>query len=351
MSAAPEDDKDKASTTTTRYDAHAKEAELRAASEAWDIATTLSETARDEDIPLIDLSSATSKQLRHACTKVGFYYLVGHGISATLRKETFAAIRDFYNLPQHVKETLRMDRQGFPVGGVGYLPYHHRKLPTRKKGNANEAFIVKRQTGKTVSIRLEDNQWPAETVLPGFQRTIMAYANAMEQLALKLLPLYAAALDLDTHFFDEAFTSPCYRLRMTKYPPVQAYEADEFGIAPHVDTSFFTILDQDSPGLVIYCEQRQCWLKAPLVEGALIVNTGELLRQWTNDVFVSVKHFANHNVTTESSATPRFSIPFFFNANADYCMHCIPTCCSLDSNPPKYPPFSYEESQAIAQGE
>ena len=344
------------------YDAHAKEAALRAASESWDTTHVDRTAARnnddddddnndDDEIPRIDLRHAEHQvvqQLRRACTHVGFYYLLGHGISDQQRSEIFAAVREFHNLPSNVKEKLRMDRQGFPVGGVGYLPFHHRKLPTRKKGNANEAFIVKRQTGKTVNIDLQDNQWPSEAVLPGFREKVIAYANAMEQLALKLLPLYAKALDLDPQFFDEAFTRPMYRLRMTKYPPVQAYEAEEFGIAPHVDTSFFTLLDQDSPGLVIFSEQRKCWIQAPLVEGALIVNTGELLRQWTNDMFLSVKHFANHN--TELGASPRYSIPFFFNANADYRMHCIPTCCSEDC-PPKYPPFSYEESQAIAQGE
>jgi isopenicillin N synthase-like dioxygenase len=89
------------------------------------------------------------------------------------------------------------------------------------------------------------------------------------------------------------------------------------------------------------------------MKDAIIVNTGELLLQWANDHFLSVKHFANHNLSPSSSnekPTSRYSIPFFFNANSDYRMHCIPTCCS-GSNPPKYPPFSYEESQALAQGE
>jgi len=350
------------------YDPHAKEAHLRAESEAWDTShVELADTV--EDIPSIDISAyeevdqsaaatlleSIVEQLRHASTHVGFYYLLGHGVSADQMKRMFAAVRAFHNdCPADEKEALRMDRPDWPVGGVGYLPLHHRKLPTRKKGNANEAFIIKRQSGK-VNINLDkDNQWPAEDALPGFRGEVKAYADCMEQLALKLLPLYARALDLDPDFFAQAFTSPMYRLRMTKYPPIQAYEADEFGIAPHVDTSFITILAQDSEGLIIYSEKRKCWLRAPLVEGAFIVNTGELLRQWTNNRFVSVRHYANRNVSSNScsdvSPRPRYSIPFFFNANADYRMQCIPTCCSPD-NPPKYPPFSYSESQAIAQGE
>jgi len=362
------------SSSSTQYDGHAKETSLRTEAEAWD--TNQIHVARPEDIPRIDVSDylllddddndndvkekaieSIVEQLRYACTHVGFYYLTGHGISDDQMKRIFAAVQEFYNLPMKSKEALRMDRPEFSIGGVGYLPLHHRKLPTRNRGNVNEAFVIKRQSGRT-KIDLQDNQWPGEDVLPGFQEIVTSYVDTMERLALRLLLLYARTLGVDSHYFDPAFTSPMYRLRMTKYPPVSTTtdnEAnDQYGISPHVDTSFLTILAQDSEGLVIYSEQRRCWLRAPMVEGAFIVNSGELLRQWTNDTFISVKHFANNNDNNNnrdgSHNPPRYSIPFFFNANADYRMHCIPTCCN-DSNPPKYPPFSYEESQAIAQGE
>ena len=133
---------------------------------------------------------------------------------------------------------------------------------------------------------------------------------------------------------------------MTHYPPVAGKPEDEFGIAPHVDTTFCTILAQDSPGLTIYSERRQCWIKAPLLEDAFIINSGELLKIWTNHRFKSVKHFANNNTGDNS----RYSIPFFLNANTDYAMTCIPSCCSED-NPPTYPSISYAQSQAVAQGE
>ena len=133
---------------------------------------------------------------------------------------------------------------------------------------------------------------------------------------------------------------------MTRYPPVKNREEREFGIAPHVDTTFFTILAQDGEGLVIYSEQRQCWIQAPMLEDAFIVNTGELLRQWTNDRFISVKHFASNNFSSHD----RYSIPFFFNATSNYRMACIPTCCGAD-NPARYPPVSYLESQGVVQGE
>jgi len=82
------------------------------------------------------------------------------------------------------------------------------------------------------------------------------------------------------------------------------------------------------------------------LDGGLVVNSGELLKQWTNDEFLSVKHFANNT----DGVNPRYSVPFFFNANSDYPMACVPTCTGPD-RPKKYPTVSYAQSQGVVQGE
>mgnify|MGYP000330196770 CR=1 FL=1 len=100
---------------------------------------------------------------------------------------------------------------------------------------------------------MSDNQWLPEELLPGFRTTVESYAKIMQNLALKLLPLYAAALDLDPHFFDKAFQHPFWRLRMTHYPnQPEGDDLGKVGIPPHVDTTFMTLLLPDSPGLVIF---------------------------------------------------------------------------------------------------
>jgi isopenicillin N synthase-like dioxygenase len=215
-------------------------------------------------------------------------------------------------------------------------------LPERAKGNLNEAVLFKQDR----ALRLADNPWLPEAVLPGFQAVVESYAAQVERVAMALLPVYAVALDRSPDFFEPAFQSPFYRLRMTRYTDTSDADADEFGIAPHVDTTFFTLLAQSAAGLTVYGEQRGVWLKAPVVPGALVVNTGELLKQWSNDRFISVKHF----VPPHQGEEDRYSVPFFFNATADYPMECLPTCHGPD-NPPRYPPVSYLASQAAAQRE
>ena len=333
------------------FDAVAKEQQLRADSDSWD--TTRVEDAQPGDIPVIDLQpyfsnpctdtlAPIAEQLRSACERVGFFSIVGHEVPDSLVKMVFGFARRFHALPLDAKQMIAMDRPDWPLGGVGYLPLKHRKLPARSKGNLNEAFIVKCDH----KLAMDANQWPAEEALPGFRETVERYAAALETLGKRLLPIFARALEMPPDFFDEAFVSPLYRLRMTHYPPVKTTPDDEFGIAPHVDTTFCTILAQDRPGLSIFSERRRQWIRAPLLDEAFIVNSGELLRQWSNDRFISVKHFANNNTGEQS----RYSIPFFFNANSDYRMSCIPSCCGPD-NPPRYAPVSYAESQAVVQGE
>ena len=335
---------------TLSFDPRQKEAQLQQESQSWEIGRV--QEAGPGDIPLIDVADyfagggdsdldRIAGELHRACVEVGFCSIIGHGFSRELLDAAFASARAFHALDQEDKDALTMDQPGWP-GGVGYLPVMNRKLPTRRKGNLNESIVFKRDH----RIELDDNRWPDESSLPGFRATIEAYMHAIEALAKRMLPVYARALGLDGNFFDQAFTRPLYRMRLTRYPIMPDKAGDEYGISPHVDTTFFTILAQNSPGLVIHHEPRQCWIHVPVVEDAFIVNTGELLKQWTNDRYLSVKHFADNNTGEES----RYSIPFFFNANADYRMTCIPTCCDGD-NPPKYPPLSYLESQAVVQGE
>ena len=342
------------------FDPDERERQLRAESTSWD--TSIVVDSDSGDIPVIDLSeafgspatrAAVAAELNEASENVGFFQLVGHGIDHGLIESTFEIVRRFHDLPLETNRLIAMDQPDWPLAGVGYLPMRARKLPTRDRGNLNEAFLIK----GSQDIQRGDNRWLSDQLLPGFRAATEAYATAVEELALALVPLYAAALGLDEAYFGEAFEHPSWRLRMTHYPPdggVRAksdgaddseHEAADFGIAPHVDTTFFTLLLQDGPGLVVFSNLRNEWISVPVVDGAFVVNAGELLKQWTNDRYLSARHFANNGANDA-----RYSIPFFFNAAADYPMACLPTCHD-EANPPKYPTISYNQSQAIAQGE
>jgi len=333
------------------FDPYARERALKAESAAWQ--TDQVELAQPGDIPVIDLApylttrdpkalDAVADDLRIACEEIGFFSITGHQVPRELIQAAFTQVREFHALPLEDKLAIRMDRPDWPHGGMGYLPVKNTKLPARDKANFNEAFLIKADH----RIGLDDNQWPDSTPLPDFRSTVTAYAQALTALGQSMMPVFARALDMPEDYFLKAFEAPLYRLRMTHYPALGPDGADEFGINPHVDTTFCTILAQDRPGLAIFSERRQAWIGVPMLEDAFVVNTGELLRQWTNDRFLSTKHFATNNTDDAS----RYSIPFFFNANPDFVMEPVPSCVD-ENNPAKYAPVSYAQSQAIAQGE
>ena len=220
--------------------------------------------------------AAAAEALRHASETVGFYvrrlhelgprtccthveptfrrtspqHLVGHGIESAVSSIMAEASR-YHALPSDVKVAGGvLDSPDWPLGGVGYLPVGERKLPRRAKGNLNAAFVVKSDDD---AITLAHCQWPTDAALPGFRSAVESYADAIGRLAQSLLHVYAAALELEPGYFDTAFARPFYRLRLTHYPAASKLEGldgeqrGDYGIAPHVDTSFFTLLAPGGP--------------------------------------------------------------------------------------------------------
>ena len=304
--------------------------------------------ARDE-IPVLDLAPLRrgapdalehlAADLRHVFENVGFYFVTNHGVPQDLVDRMFDEVRRFHAQPVEAKLRLKINQHN-----VGYMPMRgattrHSQLSLRNKPNLNEAFFAKRDlshdhpdviAGKPFR---PANQWPDD--LPGFRETVVAYQNALEGVAKSLLPAYALALDLPADAFDEAFREPTYTLRMTHYPQQQVEEEGEFGLAPHTDTSFMTLLAQNRiPGLAIRLPSGK-WIDAPAIDGAFLVNGGDLLRRWTNDRFLATPHRV-----TNRSGQARYAIPLFFDCGTEYVMQPLATCIGPD-NPCRYDPITY----------
>jgi isopenicillin N synthase-like dioxygenase len=311
----------------------------------------MSEEPAPADIPVLDLGpyfdgregalEVLAGELRHALEKVGFYYIRNHGVPDRVIAATFAAAKRFHDLPLEAKLAVRINEHN-----LGYLPLRgstirHSDLAKDNKPDLAAGFFVKRELPPdhpdVVSNRKFRglNRWPAE--LPGFRETVLAYADALETLGLRLLPIYARALDLRPDFFAEAFRDAQFSLRLSHYPEQETTDERQFGVAPHTDTGFMTLLAQnDVPGLSIGLQDGR-WIDAPVIPGTFIVNGGDMLRRWTNDRFLATPHRVINR-----SGRERYSIPMFFDMNLSYPIACLPTCTS-PGNPPRYPPTTLME--------
>lgn len=268
--------------------------------------------------------------------------VVNHGVPRTLIDECFAAARQFFDRDEAYKLALKAGNLN-----IGYLPYPPRTQPAgtdamAPKPSLNETFyIVNDLPPDDPRIVSGDpihglNRWPP--AMPAFRATMLAYIAAAAQLAETLTSAVATALGLAPDYFAEAFTAePTRTLRLTRYLPQFHAQANQVGFAPHIDNNFLTLLAQsDLPGLEVRTVQGD-WIRPIEIEGAFVVNTGEMLSRYSNDRFTATPHRV-----VNSNRSARHAIPFFYGPGMNATVAPVATCVSPD-NPPKYTPLHYGE--------
>lgn len=306
--------------------------------------------ATPAEMPVIDLSrfdETSEADARHlgdaivgALRTSGFFVLTGHGVRRDVIQGGFEAARELHALPLERKRQLAMGS-----GFVGYLESGEYTVKTsdvnaNTKADINAAFFLDRERMADdpevvagVPFRYT-NKWPHE--LPLFRERCLRYFYGMEGLARSLLPAIALGLGAPRDFFDAAFQSPQATVRLSHYP-VAEYEANQFGIAPHTDSTFMTLLPQSEvEGLYIMSGAEQ-WVRAPKLPGAISVNSGDMLKRWSNDTVKSTRHFAA-NLSRQS----RYAIPYFCSPNTRHLIEAVPSCVPPGTKP-RHPPIRYEE--------
>ena len=91
----------------------------------------------------------------------------------------------------------------------------------------------------------------------------------------RLVPVFAAALDLPEDYFAAAFAEPHCTLRLIHYPPQPDPGDNEFGFATHTDNNFTTFLAQSAlPGLEWRAAEGE-WIRPPAVPGTFSSTRGD----------------------------------------------------------------------------
>jgi isopenicillin N synthase-like dioxygenase len=256
-------------------------------------------------------ASRLAAQIGDALQKVGFFFLVGHGVDEQLMASVYECAAEFHALPLEEKMSLHMDanRNGYmPLGGQASAG---RGRSQGKSGNA-ALFLRYLIEGEDVQpLPDQPNRYPLNRELAErFEQVTTRYCRATNSLAMRLLPLLARALALpspDTYFAD-AFAGAQSCLRMSNYPDPEI--EPKLGVAAHTDSGILTLLGQsDKPGLEV-CLPDGRWVQPQPMPGAFLVNSGDLLRRWTNHRWLSTLHRVV-NVPHQE----RYAIPFFWNTN------------------------------------
>ena len=239
------------------------------------------------------------------------------------------ASRRFFEQPLDIR--MRVEKDQFHRG---YLPLGTTQFPGRGP-DLKDSFDVGVElplTDPDVVAELPlhgPNQWPE---LENFRKPIATYFSAVHEFGLRVLEILALSLRLDSSFFVRHYTKPTILMRLMHYPPQEsALDRDSIGATPHTDFGVATVLYQDpSGGLELKVSDGE-WVSAPFIPETFVVNLGQLMARWTNDVYRATPH----RVVNRRSQD-RYSIPFFFNPNHRARVECISTCQSSE-RPAKYP--------------
>jgi isopenicillin N synthase-like dioxygenase len=264
-------------------------------------------------LPVVDLRADPGhlrEGLREAAHEVGFFYLTGHDVPDELVRRVLVVARRLFELPQADKDAIAMVRSP------------HFRGYTRLGGELTRGEVDWREQidigperpsvggpGKPDYLWLQGpNQWPA--ALPELRRIIDEWDAELSRAARTLLRHWAAALGSSPDIFDSAFAeTPATLIKVVRYP---ARAASTQGVGAHRDSGVLTLLlaEPGSRGLQV---RRGGWVDVPPVDGAFIVNIGELLEFATRGYLRATEH----RVNLGAAAPERISVPYFFNPRLD----------------------------------
>jgi isopenicillin N synthase-like dioxygenase len=291
-------------------------------------------------IPVVDLASSDApRQIREACRDIGFFYIANHGVPQALMDAELDWARRFFGAPAEVRMQAAMAKSKCMRG---YEPPGKQALEANTPPDLRERFYMGVDLGpehpyvKKAVPNHGPNQWPD---LPGFREQNELYFSTLLDLGRKLMRLLALSLELKESFFDAMVAEPFALMCLNYYPPRPAGAPEgQLGAGAHTDWGGVTLLLQDDLGGLEIRTRSGEWVRADPVPGTFVVNLGDMIQRWTNDLYVSNLH----RVLNRQSARARASVALFFNPDYFTRAECLPGCFSAE-RPARYAPCTVGE--------
>ncbi|KAG8382629.1 hypothetical protein BUALT_Bualt05G0097300 [Buddleja alternifolia] len=257
------------------------------------------------ELPLIDLRGLTSndegerakcaEEIVRASSEWGFFQVVNHGFSPKLLSQMRREQINLFNASFAKKSTFGLLNNSYRWGSPNATSTQHFSW--------SEAFHIP-------LTKISDQACYGE--FASLREVLVEYAAAMQKLAKLLAEVLITNLGQKTEEFEEMVCcdeSTCF-LRLNRYPACPLSQ-EMFGLVPHTDSDFLTILHQDQVGGLQLMKDSK-WVAVNPNKDALIVNIGDLFQAWSNDLYKSVEHKVMANTKME-----RFSVAYFLCPSYD----------------------------------
>ncbi|KAL6862080.1 hypothetical protein J3F83DRAFT_221986 [Trichoderma novae-zelandiae] len=274
----------------------------------------------------------TVQAVYDAASKWGFFLLTNTPVTQDQQTALLDSAKQFFNLPLDEKKALDVANGG--VAWRGYMPMGGEF--THGRQDYKEGLYIGPEHDESHALAGMPlhgrNQFP-DARLPDMRGNVLNYVDQVTELGKTLTDVFSLGLKLEKNELRQAWLEPepIVLFRCFKYTPfAEAVESDKtkqtFGIGEHTDFGYLTILKVDSPGLQILSPSDE-WVDVPVVEGAFVVNVGDMFDQLTHGRFRSRPHRVQR---PGPGSSPRYSFPLFF----DFAWNTKMQRLSLDHLPP-----------------
>ncbi|WP_314854787.1 2-oxoglutarate and iron-dependent oxygenase domain-containing protein [uncultured Microbacterium sp.] len=275
----------------------------------------------DLTLPILDLSQLDESpeaaarfrdDLRAATHDVGFFYLTGTGVTPELEARLHRTAREFFELDEADKlaiENLNSPQfRGYTrIGGERTQG----KVDWREQIDIGpERDVVTDPEAPDFARLIGPNLWP--DAQPELREVATKWQEHLAGVARKLLRAWAVALGAPETYFDEHFGEPSTLLKIVRYPGTDEPEPGQ-GVGAHKDSGVLTLLWVEPGKGGLQVQRGGEWVDAPPVEGAFVVNIGEMLEYATGGYLIAT----NHRVISPRAPGDRISVPYFFNPALD----------------------------------
>jgi len=261
-----------------------------------------------------------SARLHAACQEWGFFQLINHGVPDDVIQGMKANIEAFFGLPAETKQQFAQERGQLEGYGQLFVVSEDQKLDWA------DILYLNTQPPEHRNRRF----WPDKP--DTLRSTLDAYSAAVKTVADRLLAIMSSNLGLPP----EVVASRCsgggmQSVRINYYPPCA--EAEKVvGFSPHSDADLLTLVLQVNQvqGLQVK-RQDGTWVPVRPLEGAFVVNVGDILQIFTNGRYQSIEHRAMIN-----AESARLSVAAFHSPNIHATIGPLLTVTDQESEVPKY---------------
>jgi len=278
-------------------------------------------------------------QLRHAARDIGFFYLTNHGIDDALQQALQREARRFFALDPAQKQQVAM------IHSPHFRGYNRAASElTRGQPDWREQFDIGAERPALLLAkddpwwqRLQGpNLWP--DAQPTLRPALLAWQQAMTDMAITLLRAFAESLQLAPDAFDALYgEKPNEHIKLIRYPGQEQTNSTQ-GVGAHKDSGFLSFLLQDQQkGLQVEVSPNT-WIDVTPLAGSFVVNIGELLELATNGYLRATVH----RVVSPPARQERLSIAFFLGAQLDAVVpvYSLPEALAREASGPESDPHN-----------